>query len=206
MKNSEEIKKELDAFFINLKAEIVVSEFIENSNLSYEDITIKNKSSFTRGYRRDIIDVKMNTNDKLELNLSRNGVYDALPQGVFHSTVNIDSNIPYSEMRQKSKKEEADARTLFAPLENEFFLSRVGVEQEEKKLALQFNNLENSFLLYFWGIKDKVADEYVFLLAKALPLAYKISKDEKLIAQCLSEILHEKITIKKDFINLKNLN
>jgi len=204
MTNAVKIKNELDAFFINLKAEVVVSELLENSKLSNEDITVRNRSSFSRSYRRDILDVSINTSDKLQIDLSRNGVYDALPQGIFHSKVNIDSPSSYSELRQKSKKEEADARMLFAPLENEFFLHKVFIERQEKKLALQFNNLENSFLLDFWGIKNKVDEEYIFLLAKALPLAYKISKNENLIAQCLSEILKEKVTIKKEFISLDN--
>ena len=206
MKGAEKIKNEIDTLFLNLKAEVVVSELLDTSNISPEDITIKNKSSFSRSYRRDIIDTAINFNDKIQFNLSRNGIYDALPQGMFHTTVGLNSSIPYNEMRKKSKKEEADARTLFAPLENEFFLSKVAVEQEEKKLALQFNNLDNSFLLKFWGLKNKVAEEYVFLLAKALPLAYNISKSETLIAQCLSEILQENVSIKKEFISLKNIS
>ena len=204
MVNAKDIKNEINSFFVNLKAEVIVSELLENTELSNEDITIKNISSFTRGYRRDIIDANINTKDKLQINLSRNGVYDALPQGLFHSTVSINSDASYAQMRQKSKKEEADARMLFAPIENEFFLHKVFIEEEEKKLALEYNSTENSFLLEFWGIKNKVADEYVFLLAKALPLAYKISRSENLISLCLSEILNEKVTIVKEYIPLNN--
>ncbi len=204
MASAAKVKNELNTFFVDLKAEVVVAEILENSKISNQEITVRNRSCFARGYRRDIINAKTSIDHKLEINLSRNGIYDALPQGIFHSAIALNSRKTFSELRQKIKKEEADARMLFAPLENEFFLHRVFLEQQEKKLALQFNNRNNSFLLDFWDLKGKVANEYVFLLIKVLPLAYKISKNETLIAQCLGEILQEKVTIEKKFINLTN--
>ena len=204
MKNVNDIKEELAVFFENLKAEVIIAELLENSKMAKEDITILNKSTFTRGFRRDIVKTEVSENNKLQFQLSRNGIYDALPQNVFHSSIPINSKVPFSQTRQKSKKEEANARKLFAQIENEFFLHRVFIEQYEKELSLQFNNVENSFLLDFWGIKDKVDQEYIFLLVKALPLAYKISKDEKLIAQCLGNILNEKVSIEKKYVSLEN--
>ena len=59
----------------------------------------------------------INPYKKLEATLSRNGLYDALPQGIFHKSVGIDTKLSYSEIRQKNKKEEKDARGFFAPLE-----------------------------------------------------------------------------------------
>lgn len=199
------IQEDFNNFYLNLRAEVLVSELLENTHLTEEDIIVLAKSTFSRGFRRDLMDSKINSNDKFEINISRNGIYDALPQGVFHKSVGIDTNLTYGEIRQKNKKEEKDARMLFAPIENEFFLQRVYLEQEEKNTIFELNNsLENSFAIDFWGIKEKVPKEYIFEFTKVLPYAHKVSKSESLIAQCLEQILNEKVLIKKTFKSLEN--
>ena len=199
------IQEDFNSFYLNLRAEVLVSELLENTYLTDEDIVVLSQSTFSRGFRRDLIDSKINTNDKFEINISRNGIYDALPQGVFHKSVGIDTSLTYSEIRQKNKKEERDARLLFAPIENEFFLQRVYLEQEEKNTIFELNNsLEDSFAIDFWGIKEKVPKEYIFEFTKVLPYAHKVSKSESLIAQCLERILNEKVQITKTFKSLEN--
>ncbi len=199
------IQEDFSNFYLNLRAEVLVSELLENTDITEEDIVVLSQSTFSRGFRRDLIGSKINSNNRFEINISRNGIYDALPQGVFHKSVGIDTNLSYSEIRQKNRKEERDARMLFAPIENEFFLHRVYLEQEEKNIIFELNNsLDNSFAIDFWGIKDKVPNEYILSFAKVLPYAHKVSKSEGLIAQCLEEILNEKVHITKKFKPLKN--
>lgn len=199
------LQEDFSLYYTNLKAEVLISELLENTNLAEEDLSIIFDGSFTRGFRRDIIDSKVNNNQKLEVRISRNGIYDAMPEGVFHKPVGIDTGLSHSDVRQKNRKEEKDARLFFAPIENEFFLHRVYVEQEEKKILSKLNNsIENSFIIDFWDIRHKVPKEYIFLFVKALPYAYKISKNEKLIAQSLEDILNEKVEIIKKFEPLVN--
>ena len=64
-------------------SEVVVNELLETSSLSEEEVTVLNQSTFARGFRRDIIGVELNLRDKIQFNLSRNGLHDALPQGLF---------------------------------------------------------------------------------------------------------------------------
>ena len=76
------IVKELASVYENIKAESIVLELQNNSSIA-NDFLVENKSSFKRGYRRDVLKSKKK-DSKLLLELSRDGVYDALPECVFH--------------------------------------------------------------------------------------------------------------------------
>ncbi|WP_010521171.1 hypothetical protein [Aquimarina agarivorans] len=199
------IHKEFSENFHDLKAEILVLELLENTYLEEEDIVVLFKSNFARGFRRDILNSKINDKGKFEIQISRNGMYDAIPQGVFHKPVGINTQMAYKEIRRKNRKEEKDARMLFAPLENEFFLQKIAIEKEEKNNLFKFNNsIKDSFPIDFWGIRDKVPAKYIFEFVKALPFAHKISKDKDLIAKCLEKIIKEKVEIYNAFKPLNN--
>ena len=195
-----DIQSQLDSFFLNLKAEVLVSELLAHTDLSWEDIVVLNKSTFERGYRRDVIDTKVNINDKLEIQISRNGIYDALPKGLFHKPVTTKTGLSFSEVRQRSKKEEKEARLLFAPIENEFFYQRVAIEQHEQQVEQELSHTDSSFLIDFWGVKDVVDQTFVMALVKLLPSAHKISRHKTLLAHALSEILKETVRIEKVYL------
>ena len=75
--NLEEIFNQLLKVYANLKAEVLIAEIQSNFDLSDDDFLIANQSTFSRAYRRDIIDTDGIINkNKLTLNLSRNGLYD----------------------------------------------------------------------------------------------------------------------------------
>ncbi len=194
-----DIQAQLDAFYLNLKAEILVAELLEHSDLSWEDLFVLHKSTFSRGYRRDIIDTKVNVHDKLEIQISRNGIYDALPKGLFHQPISSKTSLTFSEIRQRSKTEEKEARALFAPLENEFFYQRVAIEQHEQQVTQELSNTDRSFLIDFWGVKNLVHQRYLMALIKLLPSANKISKNKDLLAHALSEILGDHVYIEKTY-------
>jgi len=85
---AQDIYKELTDTYQNLKAEVFVTEILENSELDLADIDIFNQSTFSRSYRRDVIDFKIDSysrdTDKLQFHIARNGLYDTLPEGLFH--------------------------------------------------------------------------------------------------------------------------
>ncbi|WP_025739941.1 hypothetical protein [Aquimarina pacifica] len=203
MKNEEvqKIYNELISTYKNLKAEVFVTEILENSNLDFEDIDIYNKSTFSRSFRRDVINFSVdsysNKEDKLQFNLARNGMYDSLPEGVFHEPIKSKSQLSYKEIRQKNRKEEKSARSFFSPIENEFFVQKVKIEKNERVLIDKFTNLKNNFLLDFWGLNKNMPEEYNVKLLQLLPFAQTIAGNEKLIAISLEKILGEKVTIKR---------
>ncbi len=193
--DSDNLLKELTSVFDNLRAEVIIAEIEENRNESY-DYLIKNDSSFTRSYKRDIIDVKQNEEKDFHIfNLSRNGLYDSLPEGFFHGRPSKGQS--FVAQRAKYKEEEKQARLLFSPLENEFFNQRLQIEKNERNLLSQFYTLKDDFLIDFWNIDIEIPKEYLLKLVKLLPFAFKIAGDLELTRLCLQEILGVDVSFKK---------
>ena len=201
----ESIYAELNSAYQNLKAEVLLAEILDNSNITTDDFVIANKSTFSRSYRRDIIKIDDLINkDKLTFNLSRSGIYDMLPEGLFHVPKTNSDSATYLAQRKVIKTEEDDARTFFSPLENEFFYQRLRIERNERKLLDDFYNLNDDFLVDFWNIDDELPEEYVIKLIKLLPHSHKISGDFELTRKCLEKILDEKVTFERKFENTMN--
>ena len=84
--NLEQIFNQLLRVYSNIKAEVLITEMQSNLDLADDDFLIANQSTFSRAYRRDIIDTNSTAHkNKLTVNLSRNGLYDILPEGLFHT-------------------------------------------------------------------------------------------------------------------------
>jgi len=199
----EDIYLELISIYQNIKAEIIVAELQENSELSENDIIISNKSTFNRPFRRDIISIdNISILDKIILNLSRSGLYDYLPEGLFHSgstKKELESNV---SKRKKQKKQEQDARIFFAPIENEFFKQRLLIECNERELLNDFYSFQDDFLINFWEIDKSIPKNYLVKLIKLLPYSHKIIGDFELTRLSLEKILGEKVHFKKGFSNI----
>jgi len=201
-KELENILNELKSVFEDIKAEVVVSEILENSNVDFSNLTINNTSSFKRPYRRDIIDYKQSLtnidNYTLNFNLSRNGIYDSLPEGVFHNPSDPAlKSLSYQKKREKQKQEEREARLFFQPIENETFNQYVNIEKEERALIDRFTDVKNNFLLKFWQADKSLPKKYLLKLIKLLPSIHKISGNLELTALCLERIIDEKVTLEK---------
>ncbi len=200
-KKVQDIYQELVSTYKNLKAEVLGAEILDSGQIDIEDIDIFNKSTFSRSYRRDIIDFEIDNysskTDRLRVNLARNGLYDILPEGLFHQQLKEYNALAFKEIRQKHKEEEKDARAFFAPLENEFFTQNLCIEQNERKLIDNFINLNNDFILELWGLDKTIPKVYSQKLLKLLPFAHKIAGNPDLTALALENIIKEKVVINK---------
>lgn len=196
----EHIFEELIAVYENLKAEVIIAEIQDKSDLTSDDFFIANQSTFSRPYRRDIISVdKLLHDEMLTLNLSRNGLYDTLPEGLFHTQRKSKDTGSYTGYRKTLKNEEKDARSFFAPLENEFFHQRLGIEYNERQILDDFYNLNDEFLMNFWNVSPDIPENYTLKLIKLLPYCYKIAGDFELTRLCFEKILDERITFQRKF-------
>jgi hypothetical protein len=197
-----DIYAELISAYENLKAEVLIAEIQENSDITADDFVIANKSTFSRPYRRDIIDVDTLINeDRLTLYLSRNSLYDTLPEGLFHASKGTQGSSSYLTQRKVAKEEEEDARSFFSPFENEFFYQSLRIERSERELLDNFYRLNNDFLVDFWKIDQGMPEKYILKLVKLLPYSHKISGDLELTRMCLEKVLDENVFFKKKFEN-----
>jgi hypothetical protein len=184
----------------DIRAEVLLADLILDG-LSPSDILIFFNSSFKRRYSNDILKVeKLNVNNVKEIlgiTLSRDGLYDLLPEGLFHSEWDepISSAKGMSSSSKKESRVEEETRKFFLPFENEFFYQRIQLELQERSILrkLNDNNLDE-FFLDFWKVDRSLPRELCVKLTSMLPFVKDIAGDFMLTASCLSAILGEDVT------------
>lgn len=201
MSGIEEISGYINQLSFDLKAEMLIAVLAERK-IDPDEVLSAFEGQFKRNWSRDIegsASLNLETGEeKLCLHLNRDGVYDTLPELLFHNNLETD-NQSAEEMAKDSmrmKTEEKDARTFFQPFENEIFLLRVELAMKENHL---FKNIYAEFLngiiQDFWRVDTDLPENYTNRLKKLLPLVYSITGDYDLTAQCLEFIIKESVLI-----------
>lgn len=199
LSNLDEISKYVNHLSFDLKAEMLVAVLAEH-RVDLTEILTACDGQLKRDWSRDIALSSVNhleTGDTmLLLHLNRDGIYDVLPEALFHSNFD-DKDQSGAEMAKDSMKlraEEKEARMFFQPFENEIFLQRVQLTFIENQL---FKSIYSDFLLgiipYFWKTDNDLPESYVDHMKKLLPLVHRITGDITLTARCLEFILREKV-------------
>jgi hypothetical protein len=197
----DEISQYVNHLPVDLKAEMLVAVLAEQ-RIDLREILATFDGQLKRVWSRDIacstVDNLETGDNMLSLHLNRDGIYDVLPEAVFHNNYgNEDQSV--EEMAKDSMKlraEEKEARSFFQPFENEIFLQRVQISMIENQLFKSINNESLMAMIpYFWKIDGDLPENYVARLKKLLPLVHQVTGDFGLTAQCLEYILKEKVKI-----------
>ncbi|UCA61773.1 hypothetical protein KB553_09630 [Chryseobacterium rhizoplanae] len=200
----ENIAEEIGALYYDIRAEVVVSNLLKSGDLEGDDYIIEKDGQFSRAYRYDILasevsNCDLGRSDFLKLILSRDSIYDLLPEHITHDTgINTtDKNV--DEMIQQyriKKQEQKKSRLFFQPFENEIFRYGVEIETfEQDFLSELFGSLAPDMFYDFLGIDGQLYSPMTSKLIRILPFAYKVVGDIELTAQILSLILEEKVKI-----------
>lgn len=200
--NFEQKSDYINELVYDLNAEYLISCLI-NEELKQDDIWVFFDGDFKRKWSKDIdfagIENLDNNNNVLALHLNRAGIYDSLPEFLFHS-FSKETNASGKEMAKESmrlKAEEKKVRLFFNPIENELFFQKVSLALKENEIYNSlFVDLLNGLIPGFWKIDDKIPSEYILKLVKILPFAHRFIGEYKLTAQSLEYIIGEKVTIK----------
>jgi hypothetical protein len=201
----DKVKAELEQRQGDVKAEIWLNQAMENG-LQTNDFVAANDLFFEREFGRDISKVELVEADwltqYLELHLSRPGLYDLLPEGLFFQpkTADIQRVLSVAEMAAQyraNKIKEKEIRRFFKPFENEFFYQQLQLEREEIRLldGLQEGRL-NRFFLRFWGLPEALGLTLSISLLLLLPYAHQIAGNISLMQQALRLLLQEDVLIK----------
>jgi hypothetical protein len=187
------------------KAEPLLALALE-TGLLYEDFMVYCDSMFYREYSKDVFhtELKEDTPKKpvLQLHLSRRGLYDQLPEGLFFqpglSGKHIADAGEMAAEHKLNKQKEKDIRQFFQPFENEFFWQRVQIETEEAKLLEGFQSgILNDYFIRFWDLQLSIPKAFIVPLILFLPYANKIVGNLTLTAKCLELLLQEPVHVKK---------
>ncbi len=196
-------------WFINqlsfdLKAEQLLSFLEENINL--REIVVTHEGQLQRGWSKDVagamVDNLPNGKDVLNVRLNRDGIYDALPEALFHNLTDSDCSTG-ADMAKESmrlRKEEKESRLFFKPLENEIFLQKVKLADRENRLYESILTDKLMGLISdFWKLDDKLPAKYISRLTRLLPFAHLITGDKILTSLSLDFIIDEKVELEEYF-------
>lgn len=186
-----------------LKAEVFCAAMLTHG-ITFNDIRLFCNSNFKKSFRNEIDDVKFEFNentfkDELVLTINKDGIYDRLPEGLFHQSRGNSKTSSSSQMTEeyrRFKEEEKAARKFFQPIEQEIFRYATFVEQEEVNLAFGILNGDiKAELLNFWGIPKGLPEEPVKRLVQLMPWAKMIKGNNKQTARALEFILEKPVTL-----------
>ena len=169
----------------DFRAEVLAAELL-SAGLPFEQLYFKTISLFKRTNGRDISDIKLDEKDggdeQLVLELNREGLYDMLPEGLFHFKQSTGKEGKSQEaildnIRQ-TREEEADARKFFEPIENEFFHRRLQLVLKERDMLKADSERQNRGLFdSIFGDPGGLDNQQVVSLLHILPMVYSIRGD-----------------------------
>ena len=181
-----------------LKLEALLLKYIKEGK-SFDDFVIAPRGLIGRSLEPDVISIQphKSTKTKLEtgkINIAvrRNGLYDALPEGLFHEIVQTEED-------QKLIKQKTEAaRTFFLPYEQEFFKVRFLIEQYERALTDGHDTFfQAKAYSRLWNIAENLTDAQIRKLLRILPFVPNIVGNLALTAHCFELLIDKPVSLLK---------
>ncbi len=196
-----EKSNQINESLYDLKAEYLAA-CILREGISRTNILATFDGDLKRRYSTDISKTEVENNKRgsedICIYLNRFGIYDLLPESLFHSFSN-NRNASGHDMAKESiqlKAEEKRIRSFFQVFDNEIFLQRTQVAMVESEMLENiYSNFLNGLAPGFWKMDERIPLKYISKLVYYIPFAQEITGDTELTALCLENILDEKVTI-----------
>ena len=174
------------------------------------DIIMHPKGVFFRKFSKDTMNVNTDVNDSdiLNIEVSRDGFYDILPESITHNYRNRDQRNDASQEFKIRKKEEKEARHFYNPLENELFRFRHQIEKYESDFFSKLStNGVADIIRIILGVEDTIPDILTVKMFYAL-MKQKGNSGQSIddISMVLEKILGEKVSFTSRNIKLENTN
>ena len=188
----------------DVRAEVIINNLQENNDITEQQYVIHKEGQFSRAYRFDVLDSKIvdynyDSIQILSLDLSRDSMYDMLPEGTTHASKNDNPEKDVDVMIREynsQKKQQRSARKFFQPFENEMFRYGVRTENFENKFLYNLNGSSVPRMFYdFWNIDSDFPPLLVSKFIRLLPFAYKIVGNISLATHILSVLLEEPVVV-----------
>jgi type VI secretion system protein ImpH len=205
MQDIDDILKRIKQLPTDTRLEFLLADLMVGG-MNLEDMTIIPAGIFRRKYRRDIDALETveaaigKKNEKLQITVNREGLYDALPEGLFHQPSTRkpaqDTEDTIKEMRVQRRREKK-AREFFLPFEQEFFRHRILLEFEERRYFITSDSTAQSDIFSsFWQMPKFLNERQQICLTYFLPLAHRIVGDRHLTKLCFENILGDVVSLR----------
>ena len=193
----------------DFRAEVIAAELVENG-FDLDRLFIVHKGAARRGVSKDIAGVHLDRlsdldlKDYLHLSVNRDGLYDILPEGVFHQPLyrkeerNKDKVI--EEMRVH-RIQEAYARKFFQPFEAEINRSLILAQLYENRFDKPYfyRDFVGIFRSY-WPIINRLDIHKAVLFINMASMLRTLRADFDKVAKYMGLILDTQITVSKQLI------
>ena len=176
------------------KATTIAAEIIEDEAVAAVGVIILPKGPKKRAYDKEIADVTINRSDvtgreMVNITINRDGLYDMLPEGLFHrppaSSVMITEEDMIKDIKVR-RDEEKQTRRFFAPFEAELNYFRTLVELYESRLDKknEYDDLINIFLQEWQEFKC-FTNKQMLILIHVLPVIHEQRNNTAFISSVL---------------------
>ena len=184
-------------------AEAIATSLIKTGALP-EQIILRSKGTFRRSYKKDVSSISTAINEDVNCTLfflesPREGIYDALPESIFHSFTGIKSINNKEAIKEEIKRhreEEKQARLFFLPFEQEFFtIKRTLFALEETFDRLSHASSFIEIYTDYYPVLNDLSVEKGYLFLRLIPLIHDIRDDFPKVEACLSMLLDSAVRI-----------
>lgn len=187
----------------DFKAEVIAAELIEHG-VSDEQIMILMLGSLKRTYTKDVYSVEEEVSDYdhntyMVIKTPKEGIYDMLPEGLFHPVSLHQSLVTQKEileMIKLHKKQERDARRFFIPFEAAINHLRIQMALYENRLDKRNHYGEFSEIFAGnWDIFNYLNTTQANIFVQLLPIIHDISDNYPVIETIFELILMLPVSI-----------
>jgi len=194
----------------DIRAEVIIANLVEEGH-RLEDISIRPNGLFKRNYHWDIerireIDLPNTEKKMLEVAVNREGLYDKLPQDLFHAPLQTDKEGRGgqtdkdggggSPKSREPKEIESAARNFFLPFENEFYRQRIYLEAEERNSLFETNaSVPGHLLEDIWGLPKVLDHKEKGRLGMLMPILHRIRGNMEMIAEAIGRVTGDQVSI-----------
>ena len=189
-----ELDAEIEQIDCDVKAEVIAANFVENANVPLDKISINNRSNRERRYRKDILKVeyretKLGNEEVLNIDVTRRGIYDVMPQGFFH--------VPQGDKQKKdteraikqiklNREEEEAVRLFFLPIERELNRIRVTLELIERQTVIGIaDSYQDDLFAELFPVIMEVDEVHRPAMIQILPVVHKFRGSGEAIAMLM---------------------
>lgn len=180
----------------NLSLERYVDELLNLTDSDAWPVLIFPQGTFHRSYRQDILAVAppVGPTETLRMDIAREGLYDMLPEGMFHESppggADIDTESAVRDV-ERNRQEEKEARRFFLPLEQEFYRQKIALEHQEHAFfqSAKPGSSAGEFLRKLWDVPTDIPPAqqqgFLFLAPQLHRLAGRLPEVERCFARLL---------------------
>jgi len=200
----EDLEKQANTLFTDFRAEVIAANLVEQG-FDWSQIMLTRHGAAKRLYSKEIEEIYLQFSEHdltnyLEIKTNREGIYDILPEGLFHQNLKTRHNKDKEDILDEIKihrEEEFFARSFFRLFEIELDRVLVDISLFETKYDRRISHPHYTKIFFqYWPILEMLEREQAILFLHIIPIIHNIRNNFPDIEESLSLLLDVPVKIK----------